>query len=406
MHAAATETTVTLTTYADALDAYCRKDLAQAQYDEGGVVMADVLVNLHGREHRDRRRVENKLFRRETFDRYERELFPVVVDGVLSESVADGRIELVHTAHRMMLHLATLIAGVDLATGTASEVARLHGYLSVFIEALTLAQSTLDKDARREAIGQALQDWDRDFFAASVHRRQVALDGFVAGELDQSELPRDLLTTLLRHRGELALTDDVIRREVAFFLLVATHTSATALVRSADHVLGWLAHNPGDTARLRADPLFLQRCVQETIRLNPSSTVGMRRALAPVTLRSGVAIPAGAVVVIDLRAVNRDPAVFGPDSTGFDPDRKVPAGVPPYGLSFGAGMHVCIGQDLAAGQVLTDGPPPREHLYGLVALALGKLFAAGIRRDPDDPPVRDPTTTRIYWSRYPMVMGS
>ena len=45
--------------------------------------MADVLVNLHGDEHRSRRRVENRLFRRDTFELYERELFPRVMNALL-----------------------------------------------------------------------------------------------------------------------------------------------------------------------------------------------------------------------------------------------------------------------------------------------------------------------------------
>jgi len=49
--------TVTVTTYEQAREAYRQKDLRQALYDEGDVVMADVLVNLHGDEHRARRRL-------------------------------------------------------------------------------------------------------------------------------------------------------------------------------------------------------------------------------------------------------------------------------------------------------------------------------------------------------------
>jgi hypothetical protein len=60
----------------DAKDAYRAKDLRQSLYDEGEVIMADVLVNLHGDEHRARRRAENRMFRRDVFERYERELFP------------------------------------------------------------------------------------------------------------------------------------------------------------------------------------------------------------------------------------------------------------------------------------------------------------------------------------------
>ena len=53
---------VTITGYEDARDAFRQKHLRQALYDAGEVVMADVLVNLHGDEHRSRRRLENRLF--------------------------------------------------------------------------------------------------------------------------------------------------------------------------------------------------------------------------------------------------------------------------------------------------------------------------------------------------------
>ena len=58
---------ITIATFDEAKDTYRQKDLRQALYDAGEVIMGDVLVNLHGAEHRDRRRLENRLFRRETF---------------------------------------------------------------------------------------------------------------------------------------------------------------------------------------------------------------------------------------------------------------------------------------------------------------------------------------------------
>ena len=66
---------VTITTYEHAREAFRQKALRQGLYDEGEVVMADVLVNLHGDEHRARRRLENRLFRRDTQERYEHDLF-------------------------------------------------------------------------------------------------------------------------------------------------------------------------------------------------------------------------------------------------------------------------------------------------------------------------------------------
>ena len=394
---------VTVTSFADAKDAYRQKDLRQALYDEGEVVMADVLVNLHGTEHRDRRRVENRSFRRETFDLYERELFPAVTERTLAPYRAAGRVDLVHLGHELMLNLAALTAGVDRPQGTAEETARLYDYTMLFIEGATLAHSTQDKDERRGCIFQALLDWDREFLTPSIQRRQQALARLDAGEITAAELPKDVLTTLLA--SELALPHEVIRREVAFLLLAGAHTSATAFVRSIDHILSWVEAHPEDAGRVQGDRLFVQRCIHETVRLNPSSPVGQRWALEDVTLKSGVHVPRGGKLVIDLAAVNRDPEVFGPDAAEFDPHRQLPPGVGPFGLSFGGGMHVCIGQDLAAGVVPGADVDPDAHLYGLVTGAVQRMFTEGVRRDPDDPPQRDAHTARPYWGTYPVLLG-
>lgn len=403
MTAVAEETTIVLTTFADAKDAYRSKDLRQSLYDEGEVVMADVLVNLHGDEHRSRRRVENRMFRREVFERYERELFPEVIERTLAPYRAEGRVDLVHLGHELMLNLAALTAGVDRPKGTAEETRRLYDYMMKFIEGATLAHSTKDKDEQRKIIARALEDWDAEFLAPSIARRRELLEREAAGE--DVDVPNDVLATLLRHTGELSLPPEVIRREVAFFLLAGAHTSATAFVRSVDHILRWVESHPEDAERAATDPLFVQRCVHETVRLNPSSPIGRRRALAPVKLRSGIEIPEGATVVIDLQSVNRDPEVFGPDAAEFDPYRELPPNVAPFGLSFAAGMHVCIGQDLAAGVVQRAGAAPDDHLFGLVTAVVQRMFAANVRRDPDNPPQRDANTQRPYWGSYPVLFG-
>jgi cytochrome P450 len=55
---------ITISDYDLVKEAFRRKELRQALYDEGAVVMADCLLTLHGPEHRSRRRLENRLFRR------------------------------------------------------------------------------------------------------------------------------------------------------------------------------------------------------------------------------------------------------------------------------------------------------------------------------------------------------
>jgi hypothetical protein len=133
--------------------------------------------------------------------------------------------------------------------------------------------------------------------------------------------------------------------------------------------------------------------------------VAMRWALTDIELKSGRLIPAGSKVVIDLLSVNRDRTVFGDDAEAFDPRRVTPEGVAGYGLSFGSGMHACIGQDLAAGLVFDPDASSDDHLFGLVPQAVQMLFDHGARRDPDNPPVMDESTTRPYFGRYPVLFA-
>jgi cytochrome P450 len=392
-------TVITITTYDEARDAYRQKELRQALYDAGEVVMADVLVNLHGAEHRDRRRLENRLFGRDAVERSERTLFPPIIAATLAPDIAAGRTELVDLGHRMMMNLAASTAGVDRPLGTADETRHLYDYLLRFIEGATLAHYTGDKVAKADEVRHKLAEFDAEFVTPSLRRRRAALD---AGDDAQP----DVLGALAANEDRLALPHDVIVREVAFYLLAGAHTSATAFTRVAHNVFRWLAAHPGDAALVRNDRRFVQRCTHETIRLQPSSPVAMRWALADVTLRTGIRVPKGAKVVIDLLAVNRDNAVFGADADQFDPHRTTRDGVPAYGLSFGSGMHACIGQDLAAGLHAAGSEVGADHLFGLVPEAVQALFDASARSDPDDPPELDESTTRPYFARYPVLLGS
>lgn len=388
---------ITITSYEEAKETYRQKDLRQALYDAGDVIMADVLVNLHGTEHRDRRRLENRLFRRDTFELYERELFPPLIDQTLAPHVLEGHAELVDLGHQLMMNLAALTAGVDRPLGTPDETFRLYDYLKSFIEGATLAHYTGDRDAKRAEVAANLAEFDAEFVAPSIARRLALRD---AG----AEMPRDVLSILLDNQDQLDLPHEVVLREVAFYLLAGAHTSATAFTRVAHNILSWVEAHPEDIDVVRTDRAFVQRCTHETIRLQPSSPVAMRWALADVELRTGRSIPQGAKVVIDLLSVNRDASVFGDEAEGFDPRRTLPDGVQPYGLSFGSGMHACIGQDLAAGLAFdADGD---TALLGLVPQAVQALFAHGVRRDPNDPPVMDESTTRPYFGRYPVLLGS
>jgi cytochrome P450 len=390
--------TFTISRFEHAKLAYRERELRQALYDDGDVIMGDVLVNLHAKEHSARRRLENRLFRRDAFTTFERHLFPPIIEATLAPHVTDGHAELVHLGHSMMMNLAALTAGVDRPLGTADETDRLYAYLMTFIEGATLAHYVGDKEAKKAEVSAALDRFDAEFLTPAIARRQALIDNRA------DELPMDVLSILLRNQDDLHLEHFVIRREIAFYLLAGAHTSATALVRCVHQIMSWIAAHPGDAAKAH-DPLWIQRAIHETVRLEPSSPVAMRWALADITLPDGTEVPKGSKVIIDLMSVNRDPDVFGADASEFNPYRTLPAGVLPYGLSFGSGMHACIGQDLAAGVLPVDGQPKPDHIYGLVSGAVQALFDNGVQPDPTESPSMNPASKRPYWGRYPVVFS-
>jgi cytochrome P450 len=398
-------TEVTITSYEEAREAFRQKHLRQALYDAGDVVMADVLVNLHGDAHRSRRRLENRLFRRDSQALYERELFPPIVSETLGPYITAGSAELVGLSHQMMMNLAAFTSGVDRPLGTPEETFRLYSYLMLFIEGATLAHFSGDREAKRTEVAAALATFDTEFLRPSIHRRQEAIALFERGEISEEQLPRDVLTVLLRNRDDLALPDEVVLRETCFYLLAGAHTSATAFVRTLDVIFEMASTAPADAERARRDMGFLQRCVHETIRLQPSSPVAMRWAMEEIELAGGRRISPGDKVVIDLMAANRDTAVFGDTAQVHDPHRHLASGVAPWGLSFGLGMHACIGQELAAGTDAIGDVDAQDQLYGLVPVALHAVLAAGVRPDPSDPARRDPASERGYWAKYPVVFG-
>ncbi len=396
---------ITITTYEDAREVFRQKDLRQALYDDGDVVMADVLVNLHGDEHRARRRLENRLFRRDTHAWYERELFPPVVAATLAPYIAQGHAELVTLSHQMMMNLAALTAGVDRPLGTPEETFDLYSYLMLFIEGATLAHFAGDKTAKRSEVAAALRAFDAEFLQPSVERRRLAIQQCESGQIDETDLPRDVLTVLLRNQDKLELPSDVVLRETCFYLLAGAHTSATAFVRTLHNVFQHFATHPEVEAEARDDVGFLQRCTHETIRLQPSSPVALRWALADIELSNGVRIRQGDKVEIDLNAANREPSVFGENPELFNPNRELPPGVWRWGLSFGLGMHACIGQDLAAGMDALGGVDDADHLYGLVPVAVHAVLRADGRPDPTNPAQLDANNTRNYWGIYPVGFG-
>jgi cytochrome P450 len=105
---------------------------------------------------------------------------------------------------------------------------------------------------------------------------------------------------------------------------------------------GWwsLFRNPPALAALRADHGLLETAVEELMRYDTPLQMFERWVLEDIEV-GGVAVPRGSEVALLFGSANRDPDVFA------DPDTLDLARNPNPHISFGAGIHFCLGAPLA-----------------------------------------------------------
>ncbi|MBU3737827.1 MAG: cytochrome P450 [Rhodoferax sp.] len=389
-----------------AQDVLRMSDLRQALYDEGAVLMEKVLVNLHGQEHRARRNIETRVFRRDFFHWYEREVFPVTLRETLSPYLQLGSTDLVDFGFRVMMNLTADFSGIDRPLRSPEETSQLLGILRTFGKAATLGQALGDKEVIRSEIRVALDEFDRAFFRPSMERRRQLLAEWKTGACNEDALPRDVLMELLRHEEEHPLSPDVLMKEIGFFLLAGAFTTIHTLTHAMHEIFEWSVAHPTDAKRYREDLPFLQHAIHESMRLHPSSPTAGRRPTCPAHLPAGLSVGPEDLVSVDLMTANRDVGVFGSDAGEYNPNRPIPVNSSPYGLSFGLGMHACIGLNLAAGQPPRSDSAAVDRQWGTVTLIAHELLKSNARPDPARPGQVDRSTIRNNWLSYPLLLGN
>ena len=387
--------------YNDAVNALRIKDLKQSLYDDGEVIMDQVLVCLHGEEHKKRRKLENKIFTREVFKYYENEIFPRTINETLEPYIESGKMDLVDYGFRVLLNLTADFSGVDRPEKTKKETEILLGLLKIFASGATLHHSTRDHEEVKNEVRNALKSFDEQFLKPSIERRKNLIK-----KQAYEDLPSDILTVLLMNEDDLNLPYDVLQREIAFYLLAGAQTSIHSLVHVFHEIHDWIKNNPEKEVKLKDDPIFVQKCFLESTRLHPSSPIALRKPVCPVKLPDDKEANLGDSIVIDLYNSNRDKKVFGEDADKFNPYREPPSGQNLYGLSFGLGMHSCIGRNLAAGVNSKPDTDPNNHHYGTVTMILRELISRDAIPDPNNKPKMDDKTKRPNWGYYPIIFSS
>ncbi len=387
----------TLSRFKDVHAALCNPKLRQSLYDAGEVIMKDVLLTLHGEEHKIRRHLELRLFRRNYAHHYETNVFPKTLAWVLDPLVTRGETDLVDFGYRVTMNLTADFAGVDRPQKTSEETDRLLAIVKTFSEGATLVHSDRNPSEVIAEVKTA-QTAFRQFLEPSWSRRQRLISQFLNGELKEDELPRDVLTVLLRNQDSIELADELIEREISFYLQAGSHSTANSMVHAVNEIFSW-ADEP--TALLE-DPLLLQKCVHESMRLHPASPVAWRTPTEPITIASRDITPDD-LLILDLHAANRDPDIFGDDPEKFDPYRDVTyVKTELYGLTFGAGVHMCTGRDLDGGVASRPGTDKNTHQYGIVCMLIKTLLEHKMIPHKSRKPTLDLNTLRNSWGTYPV----
>jgi cytochrome P450 len=184
----------------------------------------------------------------------------------------------------------------------------------------------------------------------------------------RSDPQDDLLSRISQAQGDDTL-DDEEAVGTAILLFAAGFETTSNLIGNG---LTALLTHPAQLHRLRTDPDLAPNAVEELLRYDTPVQTDGRTALAPTSI-AGVDIAEGEIVLTLLGAANRDPARFADPET-LDVTRPSPSP-----LSFGAGIHFCLGAALARAEGVEVFPRlltrfPRIELAGQPQWRSGLTF--------------------------------
>jgi cytochrome P450 len=231
-------------------------------------------------------------------------------------------------------------------------------------------------DIQRWALDLLSYPWDPERALAASREFTEYLTPIVASR--REEPGDDLISTLATTDvdGE-RLSDE----EIFSFVRVLFPAGADTTYLGLGSLLLALMTHPDAMDRVRRDPDSRRLAIEEALRWEAPVSVMPR--FAPVdTEQFGALIPAGSHVLFGIAGANRDPAVFA-DPDRFDMDR-VNKGT----LTFGFGMHFCVGAHLARAELAAALEVILERLDDLRLVdGANTRMVGSVLRGPDTLPV-------------------
>jgi cytochrome P450 len=286
-------------------------------------VIGHTLIGMDEPEHRRMRLLLQSAFSRAAMDRWETEIVQPIVDEHIDAFAARGHADLDR-------ELASIVPMQSISAGLGLPMADREQ----FFEWAVRMASTLEPPEQRLAIADAVAD----YIAPIVDERR--------------EHPRDDLISVLVH-ARLSAEDvaagvdsrPLSSDEIAAFVRLLIIAGASTTYRAFSTLVYLLLTNPAEYRAVRDDRSLVANAIEESLRIEqPLAHVG-RIAAADAEL-GGVTVEQGATVNINLAAANHDPREW------HEPERfDVRRARADRHLSFGFGIHRCLGIHLARAEL-------------------------------------------------------
>ncbi|MFF7984455.1 cytochrome P450 [Streptomyces sp. NPDC007901] len=242
------------------------------------------------------------------------------------------------------------------------------------------------RDATGELIAAIMDTSDPSPEHAAFVQERI---GTVLGALiaHKTEHPGDDMTTeLIRVRDEDG--DRLGDEELLYTLLLVIGAGFETTVNLIGNAVVALLTHPVQLAAVRSGTVGWDAVIDETLRVHPSiASLPLRFAVSDLKV-GNVTIPAGDAIITTYAAAGVDPERYGPDAAVFDAGR----GADDH-LSFGIGVHRCIGAPLARAEALAALPALFDRFPGL-RLAVGEQELRQV-----------PSFIAFGWQEIPVRLG-
>jgi cytochrome P450 len=326
--------------YEAGLDVLRRTDVFASEPFYGANLTLSIgpsVISLDGPAHRRMRSLLQPAFAKRRMDTWQDTIIRPIVDEHLDRIVAQGRADLSNDVGGMVpIHTIAVALGLP-----------AQDRQQFFDWAIGMTDTTSSAE-ERQAASVAVGDYVAPLVA---ERRRDPRDDLIS-VLVQARVAAEATEDGADDRP---LSDDEIKTFVRLLIIAGAGTT----FRAYGALMFFLLQDPAQLDAVRADRSLVPGAIEESLRLEqPLAQIG-RVATAACPLH-GTTVPAGAVVEVNVGAANRDPEQW-PERDVFDPGR-------PRGdrhLSFGFGVHRCLGIHLARAELVVMLERTLDRLPGL-----------------------------------------